>query len=148
MKRMHVTHQRPTQTSQGFTLIELLIVLVILSLLGGIVGPRVMKHLGKAKTDTARLQIDNLSAALDIYNLENGSYPSTEVGLDALIHAPSDAVSWNGPYLRKSNVPLDPWGSPFTYKFPGERGVFDIYTFGADKTAGGEKDNQDVASWD
>ncbi|MFT4564821.1 MAG: general secretion pathway protein G [Gammaproteobacteria bacterium] len=145
---MHGTVQRQYRTRHGFTLIELLIVLVILSLLGGIVGPRVMKHLGKAKTDTARLQIDNLSAALDIYNLENGSYPSTQLGLDALVHAPSDASSWNGPYLRKSNVPLDPWGRAFNYKFPGEHGVFDIYTFGADNAVGGEKDNQDVASWD
>jgi general secretion pathway protein G len=148
MKRTCVARQRTGQIRNGFTLIELLIVLVILSLLGGIVGPRVMKHLGKAKTDTARLQIDNLSAALDIYNLENGSYPSTEVGLDALINAPEDATSWNGPYLRKPSVPLDPWGKPFNYRFPGEHGVFDIYTLGADNAEGGEKDNQDVASWD
>ncbi|MDA0824250.1 MAG: type II secretion system major pseudopilin GspG [Proteobacteria bacterium] len=148
MKRTCVAQQLTGQIRNGFTLIELLIVLVILSLLGGIVGPRVMKHLGKAKTDTARLQIDNLSAALDIYNLENGSYPSTEVGLDALINAPEDATSWNGPYLRKPNVPLDPWGKPFNYRFPGEHGVFDIYTLGADNAEGGEKDNQDVASWD
>ena len=148
MKRTCVAPQRTGQIRNGFTLIELLIVLVILSLLGGIVGPRVMKHLGKAKTDTARLQIDNLSAALDIYNLENGSYPSTEVGLDALINAPEDATSWNGPYLRKPNVPLDPWGKPFNYRFPGEHGVFDIYTLGADNTEGGEKDNQDAASWE
>lgn len=89
-------------------MIELLVVLVILGLLGGIVGPRLLKHLGQAKSDTAALQIEDLSAALDVYMLENGQYPTTDQGLDALVEAPAGSDAWNGPYLRKNKVPADP----------------------------------------
>ncbi|ADJ29712.1 type II secretion system major pseudopilin GspG [Nitrosococcus watsonii] len=133
--------------SFGFTLIELLVVLVILGLLAGLVGPQVMKYLGGAKTDSARLQIEDLAATLELYRLEVGRYPSTEEGLQALVEAPPGANRWNGPYLKKKQVPADPWGYEYHYRSPGEHGAFDIYSLGADNSEGGEGEDQDVVSW-
>ncbi len=132
----------------GFSLIELLVVLVILSLLGGIVGPRLLKHLGQAKSDTAALQIEDLSAALDVYMLEVGAYPTTDEGLAALVTAPPSAARWNGPYLRKPRIPKDPWGHEYRYRSPGEHGDYDLYSLGADNAPGGEKDARDIGSWE
>jgi len=131
----------------GFSLIELLVVLVILGLLAGVVAPQVMKHVGKAKSDSARLQIADLGAALDLYYLEIGDYPTTEQGLEALIEAPSDVSNWNGPYLKKKTMPNDPWNTPYHYVSPGENGAYDLYTLGKDNQAGGEKEDADVVSW-
>ena len=114
------------QRQRGFTLIELLVVLVILGLLMSVVGPRVMKYVGGAKTDTARMQIQELSAALDMYHLEVGRYPSQDVGLRALVEQPAGEQRWKGPYLRKSAVPNDPWGNDYVYRFPGQHGPFDL----------------------
>ena len=133
---------------KGFTLIELLVVLVILGLLSGLVGPRVMKHFGESKVKTANLQIEELSAALDMYKLDTDSYPSSQQGLNALVEEPSNAPGWNGPYLRKNFVPKDPWNREYIYEFPGEHGDFDIISYGADNAQGGEKDNRDIVSWD
>jgi general secretion pathway protein G len=132
----------------GFTLIELLVVLVILGLLAGLVGPRVIKHLGESKTKTAMLQIDELSSALDLYRLEIGTYPTTDQGLEALVEKPVGVEQWNGPYLRKKTVRLDPWGQPYRYRSPGEHDAFDIYTYGADNAEGGEGEARDVLGWE
>jgi general secretion pathway protein G len=134
--------------SKGFTLIELLVVLVILGLLASIVGPQVMKNVGASKTKTARLQIEEYGAALDMYQLEVGRYPSSEDGLGALVNEPSSVVGWNGPYLRKKVIRKDPWGFEYGYKSPGESGSFDLYSYGADNAEGGEGENQDVYSWE
>lgn len=134
--------------SSGFTLIELLVVLAIIGLLAGLIGPQVMKHLGESKTKAARLQIEELSSALDMYRLDVGRYPSSEDGLNALIEAPSNAKVWNGPYLRKKKLPLDPWNNPYRYVSPGQHGKFDIATLGADNAEGGEGEDQDVLSWE
>ena len=134
--------------SKGFTLIELLVVLVILGLLASIVGPQVMKNVGASKTKTARLQIEEYGAALDMYQLEVGRYPSSEDGLDALVNEPSSVVGWNGPYLRKKVIRKDPWGFEYGYKSPGESGSFDLYSYGADNAEGGEGENQDIYSWE
>jgi general secretion pathway protein G len=140
--------RHPNRIQLGFSLIELLVVLVILSLLGGIVGPRLLKHLGQAKSNTAALQIEDLSAALDVYMLETGQYPTTDQGLTALVEAPTDSHAWNGPYLRKNKVPDDPWGVQYHYKSPGEHGDFDLFTYGADTAPGGDKDARDVNNWE
>ncbi len=135
------------QLQRGFTLIELLVVLVILGLLMSVVGPRVMKYVGGAKTDTARMQIAELSGALDMYHLEVGRYPAQEMGLQALVQQPAGVARWKGPYLRKSNVPSDPWGNAYIYRFPGEHGAFDLYSLGADGQEGGEGEDAEIGSW-
>lgn len=133
--------------SEGFTLVEVLVVLGILTFLALIVAPQVIQYLGKAKTDTARIEIESISSALDLYRLDVGSYPSEQEGLDALVHAPAGAEHWNGPYLRKPEAINDPWNRPYIYRMPGEHGDFDLYTLGADNAVGGEKDDQDVGNW-
>jgi general secretion pathway protein G len=132
----------------GFTLVELLVVLAILGLLAGLVGPQVMKFLGSSKTKTAALQIENLSSTLDMYRLEIGRYPSNEEGLEALVKKPGDAANWNGPYLKNGQVPKDPWGFEYQYRFPGEQGGVDVWTLGADNRDGGDGENADVKSWE
>ncbi len=132
----------------GFTLLELLVVLGIIALLAGIVGPQVMKHMGASKSKTARVQVEDLSAALDMYKLDNGRYPTTEQGLAALVTKPADSKSWNGPYLRKAKIPKDPWQQDYHYASPGEHGKFDLYTLGADNKPGGEGEDQDINSWE
>ena len=133
---------------RGFTLIELLVVLAIIGLLAGLVGPQVMKHLGGAKTKSAKVQIENLAGALDMYRMDAGRYPTTSEGLQALVEKPSSARAWNGPYLRKNKVPLDPWMYDYHYTSPGEHGRFDLYSYGADNATGGEGEDQDVNSWE
>lgn len=140
-----IRHRKHRQ--RGFTLLELLVVLVILGLLASLVGPQVLKHLGTSKTKTAALQIEELSAALDLYRLEVGRYPTTNEGLDALIEKPSSAPNWNGPYLKKKVVRKDPWGFDYVYNYPGQHGEFDLYSLGADNKDGGDGENQDVNSW-
>ena len=132
----------------GFTLIELLVVLAIIGLLAGLVGPQVMKHLGGAKTKSAKVQIENIAGALDMYRMDAGRYPTSSEGLQALVEKPSSARAWNGPYLRKNKVPLDPWMYDYHYTSPGEHGRFDLYSYGADNATGGEGEDQDVNSWE
>lgn len=132
----------------GFTLIELLVVLVILGLLAGLVGPQVMKYIGGAKSDTARLQIEDIGAALDLFYLDNSRYPNSNEGLQALSSQPAGFESWNGPYLKKKKVPTDPWGNPYHYAMPGQNGLYDLYSLGADNAAGGEKDDKDINNWE
>jgi general secretion pathway protein G len=136
------------QTQTGFTLLELLVVLGIIAMLAGIVGPQVMKHMGESKTKAARVQIEDLAATLDMYKLDLGTYPSSEEGLKALIESPDSASRWNGPYLRKSRIPLDPWQQEYHYVSPGEHGRFDLFTLGADAKEGGKGEDQDIVSWE
>ena len=131
----------------GFTLVEILVVLGILTLLAFVVAPQVIGYLSRAKTDTARIEIDNISSALDFYRLDVGAYPSDDEGLAALVTAPGEASGWRGPYLKKVEAINDPWQRPYTYRSPGEHGEFDLFTLGADDAAGGEGENQDIANW-
>jgi len=133
--------------ARGFTLIELLVVLVILGLLAGLVGPQVMRYLGESKSRTAHLQIEELGSALDLYRIDVGAYPRTEHGLRALVQLPQGVRNWNGPYLRKREVPLDPWGNEYRYRSPGEHGMFDLWSYGSDGQPGGEGEAQDVTNW-
>lgn len=135
------------RNATGFTLIELLVVLMILGLLAGIVGPRVLKQLGGAKSDTAQLQIAELSSGLDLFYVEVGRYPTTEEGLDALVSEPAGVANWNGPYLKKNDLPSDPWGQAYRYQYPGEHGDFDLYSLGRDNVDGGENEDTDLVSW-
>ncbi len=136
------------QAEKGFTLLELLVVLGILALLAGIVAPRVMQQMDKAKTQAARVQIEDLSASLDMYKLDVGKYPTTEQGIAALVTKPADSKRWNGPYLRKAKLPQDPWLQAYRYASPGQHGRFDLYSFGSDGKEGGEGEDQDINSWE
>lgn len=138
---------RDRRRERGFTLIELLVVLVILGLIAAFAAPQVIKYLGRAKTEAAGIQIERLSGVLDLYRLEVGRYPSTEEGLEALVERPIDAESWNGPYLKKADALIDPWGRPYVYRQPGEHGEFDLFSLGADGSEGGEGEDQDLTSW-
>jgi general secretion pathway protein G len=142
-----VGRMRPVLT-RGFTLIELWVVLAILGLLVGLVGPRVMSALGSSKTKTTRIQVEQFGGSLDMFRLEAGRYPTTEEGLQALVEKPSDVQDWNGPYLKKSKVPKDPWGFDYHYRSPGEHGAYDIWSLGADNREGGDGENQDITSWE
>lgn len=129
----------------GFTLVELLVVLAILALLAGFAGPRVMSYLGGAKTQSAGIQMQNIAAAMDLFLLDMGRYPSTEEGVAALVEAPAtDADKWKGPYLSRKDAIIDPWGEPYRYRRPGRDAPFDIYSLGADKAEGGEGEDADV----
>jgi general secretion pathway protein G len=133
---------------QGFTLLELLVVLGIIAMLAGIVGPQVMKHMGTAKLKAAKVQIEDISTALDMYKLDVGNYPSNQQGLAALIEKPADGKQWNGPYLRKEKMPVDPWQQEYHYQMPGQHGKYDLYSYGADDKQGGEGEDQDINSWE
>lgn len=130
----------------AFTLLELLVVVAIIGLLAGYVGPKYFGQLGKAETKAARAQIDGLEKALDQYRLDVGRYPSTEQGLNALMVQPSGASKWLGPYLKKG-IPPDPWGRPYVYKAPGEHSDFDLYSYGRDGNQGGTGEDADITNW-
>src|SRR5262245_31359999 len=131
----------------GVTLIEMMVVVTIIALFVTLSWPRVVERLEKSKTVAVRVQISNFEQALTHYKLDTGAYPTTEQGLEALRARPTDVAQWDGPYLVKE-IPLDPWGHRFVYKFPGEHGGQpDIISFGADGQAGGEGSNADVMSW-
>jgi general secretion pathway protein G len=134
---MHNKHQK------GFTLLELLVVLVIIGLLVGYVGPKYFSQLGKSEVKAARAQINSISKALDLYRLDTGHYPTQESGLTALSVAPSGEASWQGPYLQKV-LPMDPWGRPYQYKIPGEKSEYDLFSYGKDGKPGGNAEDADI----
>ena len=137
---------------RGFTLIELMVVIVILGILAGFVVPKIMGRPEEARRMKARVQIESIETALKLYKLDNGSYPSTEQGLQALVEAPSVGTlprAWrNGGYLEKGKVPNDPWGGEYLYLCPGVNGEFDLFSYGPDGEPGGEDKNADINSWE
>ncbi len=116
----------------GFTLVELLVVLVILGLVMGLAGPRVLGYLSSSRERTAKLQIESFASALDLFFLDNGRYPSTSEGLQALVQRPASSESWSGPYLKQGTVPNDPWGRPYEYRVPGKTAPYAITSLGPD----------------
>jgi len=126
---------------------ELLVVLAILGLLMGLVGPSVLNSLGGAKSKTALIQIKDLEQALEMYKLDVGRYPNGAQGLSALVNKPSGSAGWNGPYLKKGALPQDPWQRDFQYKYPGERGELDIFSYGQNGSPGGDGEDADVGNW-
>ena len=126
----HAGRSKTRAGEAGFTLVEMLVVITIIGLVMALVGPRVLNYLGESKVKTAKIQIESFEAALDLYYLDNGSYPTGSEGLKALVERPASAVAWNGPYLRIGAVPNDPWGHPYVYKTPGDRAPYEIDSYG------------------
>ncbi len=141
---MSLSSRRVSAADRGFTLVELLVVLVILTLLAGLVGPRLLGQLGGAKSKTAAVQIADIGKALEIYKLDVGRFPTTNEGLDALMKRPGNLGGWNGPYLKGSVVPPDPWGNPYRYANPGPNGGPEILSLGGDGAPGGEGEDADI----
>ena len=129
----------------GFTLVELLVVLVILGLLVGLAGPRVLNALQGSRQDTAKVQIESFAQTLELYRLDNGNFPTTEQGLEALVEKPAEADNWNGPYLDKPSVPADPWGNPY-HLHKGAEGRLRIVSSGQDGLPGGKDDDGDLVA--
>jgi general secretion pathway protein G len=136
---MHGLHRK----EQGFTLLELLVVIVIIGLLAGYVAPRYFSQVGRSEIQVAKAQIESLEKALDQYRLDTRRYPSTEEGLQALVSKPESAAGWSGPYLKKA-VPVDPWGRPYAYHTPGQKGEYEVFTYGRDGKPGGTGDDADI----
>ena len=141
------TRRRKRSGQAGVTLIEMLVVVTIIALFAALVAPTMLKHGDKARVVAARSQIQSFSTALGSFKLDTSQYPATEQGLNALRNRPGDLQNWNGPYLPQ-DVPNDPWGHPYIYKYPGDHGDEpDISSFGADGAPGGDGINADILSW-
>lgn len=134
------------RAGNGFTLLELLVVMVIIGLLAGYVGPKYFSQVGKSEIKVARAQIDALDKALDQFRLDTGHYPSMEQGLASLVNRPANEAKWDGPYLKKA-VPLDPWGSAYVFRMPGEHGEYDLLSYGKDGQPGGTGEAADIVNW-
>jgi general secretion pathway protein G len=144
------TGNSPAET--GFTLLEIIVVVFILSLLVAIVAPKIMGRTDDAKIADAKVQIRNFETALKLYKMDNGDYPDTQQGLDALIEKPTSGEIPNryreGGYLEQKKIPFDPWGNQYVYVSPGVNGDFDIMSYGADGREGGQGKDADIANWD
>ncbi|HVX78697.1 MAG TPA: type II secretion system major pseudopilin GspG [Bradyrhizobium sp.] len=127
----------PRVGEQGFTLVEMLVVITIIGLIMGLIGPRVLNYLSESKVKAARIQLQSFASALDLFYLDAGRYPSTEEGLTALVRQTPGVAAWNGPYLKGGSVPTDPWNHPYVYRSPGEHGPYDIVSYGSDGQEGG-----------
>lgn len=131
---------------RGFTLLELLVVMVIIGLLAGYVGPKLFGQIGKSEVKVARAQIDALAKALDQYRIDTGHYPSSSQGLAALMSRPDGETRWSGPYMAKA-IPLDPWGRAYAYRAPGEHGEYDLWSLGREGQAVAGGEIAEVRNW-
>ena len=143
MKKSRLEHD-DRRGEQGFTLVEMLVVLAIIALVATLVAPQILRYLGSARADAAQAQIRNISSALELYHIDNGSYPTTEQGLPALAAAPAETPRWNGPYLKGADKLADPWGNRYLYQ--NEAGAFVVRSLGRDGKEGGEGIDKDLTS--
>jgi len=133
----------------GMTLIEIIVVIVVLGILAAVVGTQVFGRVGESRVQAARTQIAQFEIQLDLYRLDNGRYPTTDQGLAALRSRPTtppEPNAWKGPYAKK-DIPADPWGNAYQYRYPGEHGDYDLVSLGADGKEGGEGEDADVVNW-
>ncbi len=140
-------NRKRRNTQAGVTLIEMLVVVTIIALFAAVVAPKLLNKTDAARKTAARVQINAFMTALGAYKIDTGLYPTNELGLRALRDKPQGINNWQGPYLPQE-IPVDPWGRAFIYKYPGEHGDDpDVISYGADGTAGGEGNNADIVSW-
>ncbi len=139
---------RPDGRKEGFTLVEILVVITIIGLIMGLVGPRVLNYLSESKVKAATIQMQSFSSALDLFYLDLGRYPTTNEGLAALVQRPGGTTGWNGPYLKNSTVPNDPWGHPYKYRSPSDHGPFEIVSLGPSGKEGGVGASAAIKSWE
>lgn len=145
-ENIHMEKKRRSPQA-GITLIEMLVVVTIIALFAAVVAPRMLRRTDTARVTAARTQINAFMTALGAYKLDTGTFPTTEMGLQALRERPQNVNQWNGPYLPQE-IPVDPWGHPYVYRYPGEHGDEpDIISYGADGQPGGEGINADIVSW-
>src|SRR6201994_3722345 len=137
--------REPNVGEQGFTLVEMLVVITIIGLIMGLIGPRVLNYLSESKVKAARIQEQSFQSALDLFYLDAGRFPSSAEGLTALVRPPPGLAAWNGPYLKGGNVPNDPWNHPYVYRSPGEHGPYDIVSYGSDGQEGGSGVAADIS---
>jgi general secretion pathway protein G len=142
---MRTRQQGGRHGEQGFTLVEMLVVITIIGLIMGLIGPRVLNYLSESKVKAAKIQIQSFGSALDLFNLDSGRYPSTAEGLAALVRRTPGVAAWNGPYLKGGNVPNDPWNNPYVYRAPAEHGAYDIISYGSDGQEGGSGIAADIS---
>jgi general secretion pathway protein G len=128
---------RDRRNEQGFTLVEMLVVITIIGLIMGLIGPRVLNYLSESKVKAAKIQLQSFGSALDLFYLDAGRFPSTAEGLTALVQRTPGVSAWNGPYLKGGNLPNDPWNNPYIYRSPGERSPYEIMSYGSDGQEGG-----------
>ena len=145
-RSVHALCLRSTAYQAGFTLVEMLVVLTIIALILGLVGPRVLNYLGESRTKTAKLQIESFGSALDLFYLDAGRYPTTSEGLTALVQRPTGTEVWNGPYVKGGKVPSDPWGNAYQYRSPVENAPYEIVSYGADGHEGGSGTAADISN--
>jgi general secretion pathway protein G len=138
--------RRDKAGQDGFTLVEMLVVITIIGMIMALVGPRVLNYLGESRVKAAKIQIQSFSSALDLFYLDSGRFPSTSEGLAALAHPVSGVAAWNGPYVKGSTVPNDPWGHPYVYKQPGDQAPYEIRSLGSDGQEGGTGTAADLTS--
>ena len=138
--------RRQNNGEEGFTLVEMLVVITIIGLIMGLIGPRVLNYLNESKVKAARIQLQSFSSALDLFYLDAGRFPSTAEGLAALVQRTPGIAAWNGPYLKGGSLPKDPWSHPYVYRSPGERGPYDIVSYGSDGQEGGSGIAADIST--
>jgi general secretion pathway protein G len=138
--------RRPDVGQQGFTLVEMLVVITIIGLIMGLIGPRVLNYLNESKVKTARIQLQSFSGALDLFYLDAGRFPSSSEGLAALVQRTPGVSAWNGPYLKGGSLPNDPWNHAYLYRSPGERGPYEIISYGSDGQEGGSGIAADIST--
>jgi general secretion pathway protein G len=136
---------RANATEQGFTLVEMLVVITIIGLIMGLIGPRVLNYLSESKVKATKIQLQSFASALDLFYLDAGRYPSSAEGLAALVRRMPGVTAWNGPYLKGGNVPNDPWNNVYLYRSPGEHGPYDIMSYGSDGQEGGTGTAADIS---
>jgi general secretion pathway protein G len=138
--------RRQAAGQEGFTLVEMLVVITIIGLIMGLIGPRVLNYLSESKVKAARIQMQSFSGALDLFYLDAGRYPSTSEGLAALVQRTAGVTAWNGPYLKGSSLPKDPWNHPYLYRAPGEHAPYEIISYGSDGQEGGTGTAADIST--